>query len=100
METIRTHRVGSVTTGLSMIAFGILFIIHLFFGTIGYDMIFRLWPFILVGLGVEILISNAVKDKFVYDKGAIFLLIMVSLFAMCMAGAEMIFNYFKDFQGL
>ena len=95
METIRTHRVGSVTTGLSMIAFGILFIIHLFFGTIGYDMIFKLWPFILVGLGVEILISNAVKDKFVYDKGAIFLLIMVSLFAMCMAGAEMIFNYYS-----
>lgn len=95
METIRTHRVGSITTGLSMIAFGILFIIHLFFGTIGYDMIFRLWPCILVGLGVEILISNAVKDKFVYDKGAIFLLIMVSLFAMCMAGAEMIFNYYS-----
>ena len=30
METVRTHRVGSITTGFAFIAFGVMFILHLF----------------------------------------------------------------------
>lgn len=90
---LRTHRVGSITTGLSMIAFGVLFILHMFWGFISYEMIFKLWPFLLIGLGIEVLISNATSEKMVYDKAAIFLLIVISFFAMCMAGADMCFKY-------
>jgi hypothetical protein len=92
----RTHRVGSVTTGLSLITFGILFVVHMFTGIMSYEMIFRLWPFMIIGLGVELLISNYLTDKIVYDKAAIFLMIMTSFFAMCMAGADLFFQYFKD----
>ena len=92
----RTHRVGSVTTGLSLIVFGILFVVHMFTGIMSYEMIFRLWPFMIIGLGVELLISNYLTDKIVYDKAAIFLMIMTSFFAMCMAGADLFFQYFKD----
>ena len=88
METIRTHRVGTITTGLSLIAFGVLFVLHLFMNAISYEMIFRLWPVILIGLGVEVLLSNFIKDKIIYDKAAIFLLIVMTFFAMCMAYAD------------
>lgn len=93
---MRTHRVGSITTGISMIIFGVLFAVHLFTGFMDYEMIFRLWPFIIVGLGVELLISNFLTEKIVYDKAAVFLLIVTSLFAMCMASADVIFQYIKD----
>ena len=94
--TMRTHRVGSVTTGLSMIVFGVLFAVHLFTGFMDYVMIFRLWPFMIIGLGVELLISNFLTEKIVYDKAAIFMLIVTSFFAMCMAGADLFFQCFKD----
>lgn len=92
----RTHRVGAVTTGLFLIALGVLFIIHLLTGLLSYEMIFRLWPLMLIGLGVELLISNFLTEKIVYDKAAIFLMIVTSFFAMCMAGADLFFQYFKD----
>ena len=91
METVRTHRVGSLTAGLSLIAFGIMFMLHLFSNIITYDMIFKLWPIILIGLGVEILLSNLVPDKITYDKAAIALMIVMAIFAMGMAGADWIF---------
>ena len=42
METVRTHRVGSITTGFAFIAFGVMFILHLFLSVISYDVIFKL----------------------------------------------------------
>ena len=93
---MRTHRVGSITTGISMIVFGVLFTLHLFTGFMDYEMIFKLWPFILVGLGIELLISNVLTEKIVYDKAAVFLMIVTSLFAMCMASADIFFQYVKN----
>ena len=93
---IRTHRLGAVTTGLSMIAFGILFAVRLITGFPDYEVIFKLWPCMIIGLGIELLISNCQTERIVYDKGAIFLMIMTSLFAMCMAGADLFFQYFKN----
>ena len=91
METVRTHRVGTITTGLSLIAFGVMFVLHMFLNVISYDLIFKLWPVILIGLGVELLLSNFAKDKIVYDKAAIFLMFVMALFAMGMAGADWVF---------
>ena len=93
MESIRTHRVGSITTGLMLIAFGVMFVLHLFLGVISYDLIFKLWPIILIGLGVEVPLSNFKQEKMVYDKGAIFLMITVAFFSMGMASADWIFTH-------
>ncbi|SFB71719.1 LiaI-LiaF-like domain-containing protein [Butyrivibrio sp. YAB3001] len=87
-NTIRVHRVGSITTGISLIVAGIAFLMHMFFGIISYEMIFKLWPVIIIGLGIELLISNIRTDKIVYDKAAIFLLIIMTFFAMGMACAD------------
>lgn len=93
-KKIRVRRVGSITTGLAMIVYGIMFILHLFLNLISYKIIFRLWPFIIIGLGIEVLLSNISDKEFKYDKAAVFLLIMISFFAMCMAGADWLYTYY------
>lgn len=89
----RVHRVGSITSGLTMVGFGILFIIKNITDAISYTTICRLWPAILILLGAEILAYNVKDRKFVYDKGAVFLLIVLMFFAMGMAGADMCIAY-------
>lgn len=84
-ENTSTHRVGSVTLGLALVLFGILFLVHMFLPELDYQMIFHLWPCIFILLGIEILVGNHwKKEEFFYDKGAIALIIILSLFAMVM----------------
>lgn len=87
-ESYRTHRVGSVTAGLCMIGFGILLLSHSLFDAVSYEMIFSLWPLILVGLGIELLISNFAPQKVIYDKAAVFLMILMTFFSIGMAAAD------------
>ena len=91
--TYRSHRVGSVTAGLSMIAFGVMFLLHLFFDLIEYQLIFSLWPVMLILLGVELLLSNFSKKKIVYDKAAVFLLIIMTVFTIGMAVVDECFRW-------
>ncbi len=70
----RTHRVSTITAGLCMVVFGGLLLLHTLFDLMSYQMIFSFWPIILVGTGLELLLSNCVKTKIVYDKAAVFLL--------------------------
>ena len=85
---VRTRRVGSFTAGISMIVFGVLFLLHLMIDTMSYTVIFSLWPIVLIGLGIEIFLSNFSQRKIVYDKGSVFLLIFMAFFAMLMAFAD------------
>lgn len=94
-EVIRSHKVGTITLGASLIFFGALFITKTFTNLLTYEFILKLWPIIFILLGFEILISyiTSKRDRFVYDKGAIFLMILLSMFAICMACAEFFVNY-------
>lgn len=78
-----------------MIIFGALFILHFFVGNLDYSLIFKCWPFMIIGLGLELLISNFKTDQLVYDKPAVALLILTALFAMGMAGADVLMEYMK-----
>ena len=84
------RRVGTFTAGLTMVAFGILFMVQLFTTAIDYLIIFRFWPIILILLGTEILVGHFVnkEEKLKYDAGAIFLVIVIAFFAMGMAVAD------------
>ena len=92
---VRTHRVGSYTAGLSMIVFGVLFMLHLLIGTMNYTVIFSLWPMVIIGLGVEIFLSNFSQRKIVYDKGSVFLLIFMAFFAMMMASISTVLDTYR-----
>lgn len=93
LTTYRSHRVGSVTAGLSMIGIGVMFFLHLFFDLVDYQMMFSLWPVMLILLGLELLLSNLSTKKIVYDKAAIFLLILMTFFSMGMAVADLCFRW-------
>ncbi len=88
LQTYRIHRVGTITAGMSMIAFGVLLLLHTFFEMISYKMIFSLWPFMLIGLGLELLLSNFSEKRIVYDKAAVFILVFMTFFVMAMAAAD------------
>ncbi len=92
-QTVRNHRVGTITTGIAMVVYGVLFLLQTFTKSISYEMIFDLWPCILIGLGIEMLASNFEAKKLTYDKGAIALLFVLTFFAMCMAGVQFGFDH-------
>ena len=93
VTTYRSHRVGSVTAGISMIGYGVMFLMHLFLDTVDYRMMFSLWPVMLIVLGLELLLSNFSTKKVVYDKAAIFLLILMTFFSMGMGIADECFRW-------
>ncbi len=93
----RTRRVGSVTFGLTLILFGVLFLVNMLLPMLHYEVIFRLWPVVFIFLGIEILVenhrSNTEKCRFVYDFPAIVMLALMLLFAMLMAAVDYAFTY-------
>ena len=88
MKAVRVHRVGSVTAGLTMVTFGVMLLLHSVFNLVTYELIFSLWPVILIGLGVELLLSNVFTRKIIYDKAAVCLMILMAFFAVGMAIAD------------
>lgn len=91
-DRVRTRRVGSVTFGLTLICFGIMFLIHIVIPALHYYIIFRLWPVIFILLGIEILVENYrsghLECKFVYDFPAVVMLVLMLFFAMMLAAID------------
>lgn len=98
-EIRRTRRVGTITCGLLLVLYGVLFLVHIVMPKLDYGIIFELWPVILIFLGVEILVSctreNQEKRKIIYDFPAVFLIFIVAIFAMIMSAV----NYYYDYYG-
>ncbi len=91
---MRVRRIGSVTLGLGLLVFGLLFLLHTLWDGISYGLIFRFWPCLLVSLGLEVLWSlRKQEDGWVYDKGAVVMMVLISFFAMSMATAQMFFEW-------
>lgn len=94
---IRTRRVGSVSFGLTLIVFGVLFLVHMAVPALDYDAIFRCWPVVFVFLGMEILVenhkSNAAGYRFVYDFPAVLMMFLLLFFAMMLAVVDCAIQY-------
>ena len=94
---MRTNRVGTLTLGIMLITFGILFLLRNFIGNLSYEFIFMLWPIVFIILGLEILYANFKHtdetSKLIYDKTAFFLIIILTFFAIGMAIAEFCIEY-------
>lgn len=88
----KTRRVGTITLGTTLITFGILFLLNIFTSMVSYHFVMKLWPIIFIFLGTEVLVSYFLnkEEKFIYDVGAVFIIIALSFFAMGMAGIEFI----------
>lgn len=99
---MRTRRVGSITCGILLIFFGILFLIHMVYPPLTFGIIMKLWPLILLALGGEMLASNMRRKEdqeeiLRYDKGAVFLVILLSCFAAGMGILEYFMSYFEAY---
>lgn len=96
---LKIRRVGSVTFGLTLVLFGVLFFLHTVIPSLHYEIIFQFWPVVFILLGIEILVenhkSNTKQYKFVYDFPAILMLVVMLLFAMIMAAAEFSLRYYQ-----
>ena len=80
-----THRVGTITLGITLVLSGIAYLLHLFFPSITYYHIMKAWPIVFIFLGVEILLNALqIKDEqdIRYDKTAFFMNAMIILFTM------------------
>ncbi len=92
-KTYRVRRVGTVTFGITLLCYGVLFLVHIFVPSLRYEYIFRCWPVVFILLGCEILWENRSsarqESKVVYDFAAVIMLALMLLFAMVMAAADM-----------
>lgn len=99
---IKGRRVGTFTTGIILIMFGIMFLVRIIFPSINYLMISSMWPLILIILGIEIIVAYLLNKEEImkYDFGAIVLIILVSFFAMGMGGMEYIINHMDQIKAV
>ena len=94
--TARSRRVGTLTMGICLICAGVLFAAHLFVpGILTYYFIFRLWPVILIMLGIEVLAANIKnkEEKILYDGWAIFIMVLIMCLAGTMAGCQILLEH-------
>lgn len=92
---MKQRRVGTVTLGGILVLYGVAFLLHTFIEGISYYLIFKLWPAIFLVLGIEVLFS-AIRWKnqeFKYDFAAIFIVCILVMFAMGMAGLDWMYAH-------
>lgn len=94
---MRVRRVGSITCGGILILFGSLFMVHMFCPALNLEFIMKLWPLILIALGIEMVISNMRRNSgeeiLKYDKGAIVITFLTMCFAIGMGVLEYCMEY-------
>lgn len=90
--TVSPRRMGTVSIGISMVTFGVMFLFCSVFEFLSYETVFALWPIILIAYGLELLIFSLFKGKLLYDKGAVFIMILLMLFAAGMATVDVCFK--------
>lgn len=92
----RCRRVGTITAGITLVFFGVLFLLRFFYQFMDYTWILSLWPIILILLGLEIILSYVFQkgEKLQYDGGAIAIIILMAVFSMAMAMMEFAVQYY------
>lgn len=98
---MRTHKVGTLTLGIGLVLFGVLFLVHLFTGVLSYELIFHLWPVVFILLGLEVLLSliPGGRVQFQLSIGSVVLMALMMVFAMVMAGADLSMHYAQWWMG-
>lgn len=94
--TARNRRVGTLTMGIALICAGVLFVVRLFIpNVLTYYYIFRLWPVILILLGIEVLAANLgnKEEKVIYDGWAMFIMVLVMCLAAALAGCQILLEH-------
>lgn len=87
------HRVGSITFGISLISFGILYLLSMFWDDLPCALVIKLWPCVLILLGTEVLLANTrYRASFRVDAAAIIMTVFILFSAMGMAGLQLVLS--------
>lgn len=99
---LKGRRVGTLTAGIVLVIFGVMFLLRLVTTNINISLIVSLWPIILILLGIEIILGYIInkEEKMRYDFSAIILVIILVFFAMGMGGAEFIITHLPELKGV
>lgn len=94
----KKHRVGSLTAGLVLVVFGVMFLVRPFVQTLNYQVILSCWPIILILLGLELLFCHFTsgEEKLKYDGAAVFLVLVMAGFALTMGTIEFVMENFPE----
>lgn len=91
---IRQWRVGTISMGLSLIALGLVLVLGRFTDSYAATKLFKFWPLILIVLGLEMVLFNALtaikggKIRFTYDVLSIFLVLLLLLVSAGLVAME------------
>ena len=72
---------------------GVAFLLVDFDSPDSIELLFGMWPLILIVLGAETVITQKLHPEYTFSLSSVFIIIVLVLFAFCMAGAEMTFSY-------
>lgn len=61
-NNMAAKRVGSVTFGLTLVVFGVMFLLSAFIKSFNYLDVIKFWPVIFISLGIEMLVHAFSKD--------------------------------------
>ena len=91
---MKGRRIGVLTLGVTLVAFGILFLLRVFVPSWDYATVLRFWPVVLILLGGEVLLSALIPRKEGepfprVDALSIVLLILTLLLAGGLAAAQL-----------
>lgn len=79
---MKTKRVGTVSMALVLIMFGVILLLSQFMLVSAFELFVKLWPFIIIVLGIEILYTlyrNGEEVNLKYDVFSIFIVILILL---------------------
>ncbi len=95
----KKRRVGSLTAGVVLVAFGVMLLLRPFVEALNYQVILSCWPVILILLGLEMLFCHftAGEEKLRYDAAAIFLVFIMTGFALTIGTVEFVMEHFPEF---
>jgi len=88
LPEVRPRRVGTISLGISLVGFGIVYLLRIFWSTFSVVEVIRFWPVLLIILGTEILLAGIGKKEFVIDKASVILLFLSIGFVYCLAVAQ------------
>jgi len=60
---MRSRKIGVLTLGISLVAFGVLFLVRVFAPWFDYVRVLQFWPVVLILLGIEVLLAALLPKK-------------------------------------
>ena len=96
---MRSRRIGSVTLGLTLIVFGVLFFLSIFIKNLDYMYVIKFWPVIFIFLGIEMLVAAFSKraERAKVDIPSCIMTLLLIGFSMALAAVQFALDAFPQY---